>query len=1247
MSLIKTTLNLLLVSCTLLINISFAQSPIDDAWSAWAENDFDRVELKFKEAIDQNIDPLRAYIGLSYLYQLQQKNKEAWDYYMYGLEFSPNRSAYLHVAFFTYKWVSSLENENSGIIDLLKDIGKNEKENGFIKAVVHERLGAHYKDHAQLDLAIEEFDKMGSIDQWKVMGPFDNTSASGFDKVFPPEAKFEEGITYEGKNGVPAKWFEITKIRPDRWVDFERYFAFRNSVFYANTFVYSPIEQVVHLRVGTSGSLKAFLNDELMIAYFDENNNDLDTYIAETKLQKGWNRVLIKVGFSELNNCNFLTRITDPKGFPISNLKISTEMHDYPVKPNVTPKPVPVYFEAYFEKQVNNQPQQLENYLLLADAYLKNDKAGLAEETLIKALKIAPNNTVFLNHLLEAYTRDNKGDEINTTIERLNQLTPNLPVVLTNKMSEYVQNKNIDKAEEYLKKIEEQLPGSLTYYANRASLYAIKAIPEKIIEASNEAYEKFPEQWEFVNMKALISNYLTRNFDESIEIVGEFAKKHTTKNVLNQLASFYLKASKTDEWEETFEKMIEYNPAAVGFYYSMANTFFSMQRYEKAEDYTNQTLEICPNSSLYWGLLGDIKRATGEIEKAREAYETALLFNPTSYKTRDKLTSLNGEKSPFQLLGEPDIDALISTAPTRDAYPNQGGVYLVDYFKRVVYERGASEYSQEILVKIFNNDGVSDFTEYWIAFNNNSEELTVDKAVVIKKDGSQIPADINTSQLVFKSIEPGNFVHIKWHIRSYQSGKLSNQIWDQYYFNSFYPTLNAQYALIAPHDFPIHYKMQNSDIEPEITEDNGRKIYKWQLKNQEALQYEYGMPVLDDVGKILFVSSIDSWEYLVNWYLDISKAKCRTTFEIEDTVQKLFKNEGTLDDLEKVRKVYDYITENIQYSSVPFRQSALTPQKARDVLVNKIGDCKDMATICIAMLSELDIKSYYVLVNTWDHGLNRNALPSISFNHAIVAAEVGDSLIYMDLTAHNYPFKSLPLADQNAFALLIKEGETQPFYLKNFSLKSTLIRTNNVTLEPDNSVHIKINTLRTGATTAGTRDYYRNKDTQERNKIMSGILNDDYNNVVLGNFELEDLTQLSDNLSYNYDFVVKGYISDAGGFKFLKLPWTDAVKPSQAFSQEKRTFPFNYYSGVDVYAETLIVALPEGFTPVEVPKNVSYSCPAADYSVEYSYAEGQLKAVRTLRNKKGLVSPQEFPEFKEFYNKVIKNDDLQILLKKK
>lgn len=42
----------------------------------------------------------------------------------------------------------------------------------------------------------------------------------------------------------------------------------------------------MQIRIGTSGSLKAFLNDELMIEYFDENNNDLDTYIVETELKK-------------------------------------------------------------------------------------------------------------------------------------------------------------------------------------------------------------------------------------------------------------------------------------------------------------------------------------------------------------------------------------------------------------------------------------------------------------------------------------------------------------------------------------------------------------------------------------------------------------------------------------------------------------------------------------------------------------------------------------------------------------------------------------------------------------------------------------------------------------------------------------------------------------------------------------------------------------------------------------------------
>src|SRR5260370_36959754 len=98
------------------------------------------------------------------------------------------------------------------------------------------------------------------VKEWTVIGTFDNISASGFDKPFPPETEYLPDKTYEGKNDIPAKWFPVAAIRNDCWIDFTRYFAFTNAIYYANTFVYSPRIQTALIRIGTSGSLKAFLN---------------------------------------------------------------------------------------------------------------------------------------------------------------------------------------------------------------------------------------------------------------------------------------------------------------------------------------------------------------------------------------------------------------------------------------------------------------------------------------------------------------------------------------------------------------------------------------------------------------------------------------------------------------------------------------------------------------------------------------------------------------------------------------------------------------------------------------------------------------------------------------------------------------------------------------------------------------------------------------------------------------------------
>ena len=59
---------------------------------------------------------------------------------------------------------------------------------------------------------------------------------------------------------------------------------------------------------------------------------------------------------------------------------------------------------------------------------------------------------------------------------------------------------------------------------------------------------------------------------------------------------------------------------------------------------------------------------------------------------------------------------------------------MLDKARRVVYKRGTSEFAGEKLIKIFNSRGIDEFKEYWIQHNSYTEELIIEKAVVIKYD---------------------------------------------------------------------------------------------------------------------------------------------------------------------------------------------------------------------------------------------------------------------------------------------------------------------------------------------------------------------------------------------------------------------------------------------------------------------------------------------------------------------------------
>jgi len=1222
-----------------------SQALVAEAWKAWNENNQPLVEAKLTAAVKEDQTNLRAYLGLYLLYEIQGKDQQAWEALKIVLQTKEKPYPYLFAVMGSSGVIrQQFDRPNSDALAMMEALSKAADPDGILKAMANETLGIYYQDQGDLVKSARYFQNQNTVKDWLLLGPFENISASGIEKAFPPESEFAAGQTYSGKHGIPAKWFRPSAIKRDQWIDFRRYFVEEDAVFYANTFVYSPKKQTVQLRVGTSGSLKVFLNDQQLFEYFDENNNDLDTYVIETELQEGWNRVLIKCGMSEIDSCNFMLRITDRGGEPIPGLDVSTESKTYPRRPGAPVKVIENFAEAFFKARIKENPDHPENYAFLADCYLRNDKAPEAELILRQAAKLAPKNALFDLYLIDAYSRGEKDDEISTVYERIIANDPNIPEVITYQIGEHFDNKDFDKAEELIKKYEKLRPESEELYEWKLSLYQKKNLVDQSLAINQKAFKLYPSNWTFVYNEAYNSIDATQKYDRAISLMEKYLVKNYEYGVLKTLAGFYLQSSNVKKWQETYNKLIELDPASASTYWEMSEVYFKQQDYTQAEKQVRKAMELCPNSSVYWSRVGEIQRIRKETAAAKESYREALKYHPFDYEALAVLRELDGKPSVFTLFPSEDIKKLIAQAPTASAYPEDGGVILLQDSKRVIYPVGASEVSEEVLIKVFKKSGIDTFKEYYIPLNSYTQTLTVEKAVVIKPNGTEIKADQNVNHIVFKSLEENDTIYLKWNVRNYQSGRFYKDFWDTRFFKLTYPTKMIRYSLLAPQDFQFLVSAQNMPGEAVKKQTDAGIIHQWMVQDEAALVPEIGMPPLEEVGKVLYLSSVNDWESIVAWYTDLAQTKTKSTFEIKEEIEKLFSSKQSVSEDEKVETVYNFITENIRYSHVPFRQSGLVPQKARDVLVNKIGDCKDVATLCITMLNEVGVRAHYVLLNTRDAGQNRNALPAILFNHCIVAVETRNGLRYLDLTAHNYPIGSLPALDYEAFSLLIKPGVKAAGLLPSENVaKRNISHQSRVEIKDDMSIHVQYKSDWQAEASSYLRGVFRDKGPEEQKKIWTTIIASRIPGVKINQLGFAGLDAPKPTMQIMSQFEADNYTSPAGQFTILKLPWLERI--GAAPTQKERKFPFYYWPYADKIEEQVEIRLPAGYEPMELGKDASLSSPIADYSIKFSYANGVITVIRQIINKKSMVSPQEFTEFQQFCRNVMKEDDRSILLK--
>jgi tetratricopeptide (TPR) repeat protein len=1241
----------LLLACAMfsLVMTMHAQK-LNDAFQLLHENKREQAMTALKQ-ISSGSDAADALLAQCFQNLSDEHYPAATENFLAFYKIAPNPYPYIYALWNTGVFSMSRKETEKSMKKLMEDLTVDPKANSTIKAMAWSNLANLAQSKGDVRSAKDLYKKQHDLRNWSILGVFENTSASGFNKEYGVLANPKPNSTFKNKTGATIKWFNVIDSRNDRWFDFEYHLDISNGIMYAQTFMQSDADKDVVMLVGVSGSMKIWINDFLIAAESEERNTDKDVYNYEVKLKAGYNRILVQIGESEINNANFMIRFMDKEGNTLQNLNSTQENQPYTKAQAYTVKKVPLFAEAYFEDRLAKNPNSFLDMMVLSRLYLRNDKNFEARKIAAQLKKQCPKSTLVSEIYIEANNSDKNSTDVKKEYEFIKTNDPESLYGFILRQSEATEKEDYDEALKLLKQREVLFGKNAGTEISRIVLLSKKKDNEQVIKLIIDGAQKYPDNETYL---AFSNNILEAQKDKkgSINLTKSFLERNYSFGMMSQLVGLYLDNGQKNEAFKLYNKMIEDFPYSTGTYNTIADKYYDLQDYSKALEWQEKALTLAPYLGSFHYSKGVILESLKNSTEAKNSFRNSIMYNPTNYNARKKLREMDGKKDLFSYFKEIDPYDLMKKSPNASDYTNDNSVYLLNEQQQVVYpENGASEERYKILVKVFNQAGIDYWKDISLGYNSYSQRFNIEKAETIKKDGSKIKAEIDDDRCVFTNLEAGDAVYVAYRVENYYGGKLAEHFWEDFNFNSYTPMKIAKYSLIVPNSKVFKYKMMNGTIEPAITPIDEYKMYVWEKQNSPAIQSEDFMPPFDDIAERVVVSSIPDWNYVANWYRDLASVKTKADFEVKETVKEVFGDKKNLTEIQKAKMIYEYICKNYSYSNVSFLQSAYTPKRASKTITTKLGDCKDLSTLFVSMAKEVGLNAFLVLVDTRDNGDNPMPLPYIGFNHCIAGLNTTDGKKYLlELTDNKNPFGGMSYKLLNSNGLYIPKDEetatTADLQKLNYPNRTpnAIDRVCNLSFE-GNNINVERSYKRTAAEASSIRNNEADKGEEDKKKDMTSSLSSEFNKKIqLKEMVFSNLTNLSDTITLRYKFSVENATTELMGMQILKLPWNDQYNTTNFVSLEKRVYPFNVwnFSSTPYDKEVMTIMFPKGKKLAEIPKNVTVTCGALDYKVTYVVKPDRLIATREMKYNKDVISTSEYDAFKNFISKVSEADSKPI-----
>ncbi|MEA1940518.1 MAG: tetratricopeptide repeat protein [Candidatus Caldatribacteriota bacterium] len=1147
-------------------------------------------------------------------------------------------------------------------ISLSKEIVEKNYHNKTLQTYAQKEIAQSHIRENNIFQAGQEIKELGLITDWLIIGPFDNTGKSGFEKVYPPEEEIDLHKTYRGKNSLQIKWFKPKRVSLSGFINFNTFLYPNNwSVGYALTYVYSSCNRPVVFKVGADDAVKVWLNNGVVIEQDIYRKAVIDQEAVPVLLNEGWNKILVKVCEKE-NAWGFYFRINDLEGNLVAGLKYDPE---YNVKAKAFKlksmeeeiKETDYLRDAvssYKEKIINN-PQDFKAHLFLGLLFQKKEYLDKAIEEFKKVVSIDSNNALAHFLLGNVYRQEEKLDKGQEEIKKALKIDSNFIQASLQVGINYYEKGLYKEAIEEFKKILEKNPDFLeanlylswTYERKGWNLEARKKL-EKLAE-SNPSYA-------LIQYCLGVSYERKGWYDKAIQQYKKVLEKNYNDSMARgRLTGLYFQLGKFDEGIALYKEILSWKSDDPSIYRNIADAYVMMGKREKAIEILEEAKEIFPYNSSIYSQLGHLYHEQQKEDRAMGLWKQALEISPEFLYLRDYMDFISEKE---EITGA-DARKLIAKAPSAEEYPDASAAILLNETRKVIHQDGTSSTTFHKIIKLFNRRGIEKYGEVFITYNAWGERIIIKKARTFKLDGTMIEAtsikDIfplegyrlysNISQKVISmpALEEGVIIEYQYTLDDYNRGFVGKNFQDTFYLQDFEPIQNYKYILTVPEGVEFKTVNFSTDITHEVKKLDNEAIYTWEASNISQIIYENSMPPFHDITPHVTVSSFSSWEEIISWYYDISREQSKADADIKAKVAELI--QGKENDEEKIRAIYHYVISEIRYLGLEFAISGHMPHEAAEIFKYKYGDCKDKATLLIAMLREAGIDAYYVLLRTRNNGNLERDLPGFQFNHAIAAVSLNGELMFLDGTAENYTFGILPSMDQDAWSIVLIEGKGKFMKIPiQPAEKNKRIREIKLDLGEDGRIRGEAVVSQFGIFAAYSRSIFKDLGEIKRGEAIQSSLSSSCPGSVLEEFSFSDLTDLNIPVEQKYKFRVPNYAKKIGDKIQIKPSIIERVESTSIAAKEERRYPM-YFHNQYCTKNKIEINIPDNFKIERIPEDIELELPFASYKVKYLVEGNTIEYERDYKFNTFEISLKDYPAFKEFIEKVVKEDAKEIVIK--